>query len=432
MPNQPDFKEYIQLEYKTMADAHFNVSQRVTSFFQYILVIYSAPLIILTDRASIPSSLKGLVFTTISIIGLFICFYISQLRFESLLYARSLNGMRRYYHEKISHLDHENLINYGVLPIQIQKPSFYDNNQFFWIVAALAVINSAYLLLGLYFLDTFFIVDLWTILFNLMKTPIIFSNQLLNPIVSNIVYRSICFFTAITFLVLHLKTYKVLAYKKERGFEFYNNIIGVDIDGVLNKHKEQFCTIYNLKAQNHINPEDIIKIPVSECNIGVLPSDEENVFKQKEYWTEMPPLDGASEYLKKIRNLGYQVHIFTWRPWKGNNLNIIDTTIEWLSNHGFMADKVSIEGNFPWYTVLYSKLKHYKVKFEVIDRFWGSKRNNIKYFVEDDLSKAIQLSKICKYVFLIDHTYNQIPQLPINIIRVYNWKEILDKVKTLP
>lgn len=55
---------------------------------------------------------------------------------------------------------------------------------------------------------------------------------------------------------------------------------------------------------------------------------------------------------------------------------------------------------------------------------------------EDNPEKAIQLSNVCKIVFLINHKYNNqkfnsdIPkQLPHNIIRVNNWIEIYNHLK---
>jgi len=137
---------FMELEYKTLADAHFNTSHRVTNFFQYTLAIYTAPIILFTDEVGIADITKGLVFGVISIIGLFICMYLCRLRFETLLYARAVNGVRRYFwdNNKI-----EPMRSYNTLSTQNQKPAFYEKFQFSWILCVLGFINSAYLFSGL-------------------------------------------------------------------------------------------------------------------------------------------------------------------------------------------------------------------------------------------------------------------------------------------
>jgi uncharacterized HAD superfamily protein len=64
---------------------------------------------------------------------------------------------------------------------------------------------------------------------------------------------------------------------------------------------------------------------------------------------------------------------------------------------------------------------------QVYNRFYACRTHPKKYFVEDDLVKAKKLANICDVVFLMDQPYNQ-PQaeeLPKNIVRVSDWKEIL-------
>ena len=51
--------------------------------------------------------------------------------------------------------------------------------------------------------------------------------------------------------------------------------------------------------------------------------------------------------------------------------------------------------------------------------------------MEDNYDNAEKLSHICEYVFLVDHLYNQTKEMPYNIIRVSNWKEIHSWIKKL-
>ena len=72
------------------------------------------------------------------------------------------------------------------------------------------------------------------------------------------------------------------------------------------------------------------------------------------------------------------------------------------------------------------------------NRFNYARRKRIRFFVEDDWTKAIKLSYVCDVVFLIDHPYNQavegdrskhadasiIGNLPANVVRVTSWLEL--------
>ena len=49
--------------------------------------------------------------------------------------------------------------------------------------------------------------------------------------------------------------------------------------------------------------------------------------------------------------------------------------------------------------------------------------------MEDNYYNAEKLSHICEYVFVVDHLYNQTKEIPYNIIRVSNWKEIHSWIK---
>lgn len=69
-------------------------SQKITSFFQYALLIFSAPLALLTLE-NINKALLGIIFLFIGVVGYFVMIYLNQLRAEYLLYARSINQIRK-------------------------------------------------------------------------------------------------------------------------------------------------------------------------------------------------------------------------------------------------------------------------------------------------------------------------------------------------
>ena len=151
----------------------------------------------------------------------------------------------------------------------------------------------------------------------------------------------------------------------------------------------------------------------------------------------MPPRNDINKLNHIKDQFGYTIYIFTWRDWgevitNGKKIKYFDIkniTEEWLSNNNIIINKIFYEkGN------LHNPATQDETMYE--NRIYLSKKYKIKYFVEDDLQKAIVLANICKAVFLIDHIYNQnidLPfhQLPHNVIRVNGWEEIYEYLKHL-
>jgi uncharacterized HAD superfamily protein len=108
----------------------------------------------------------------------------------------------------------------------------------------------------------------------------------------------------------------MVASYRETGY-LRSNIIGVDIDGVLNKHREQFCQVLKDTQGIDIQPEAITAIPVHKCEgLGVSRDDEIAVFNTPQYWTEMLPDPDAGVVLYRLkRAFNMRVEVFTSRPW---------------------------------------------------------------------------------------------------------------------
>lgn len=225
--------------------------------------------------------------------------------------------------------------------------------------------------------------------------------------------------------------YIYVAIKGENGTTYYKQIIGVDIDGVLNTHEETFVTILNKTKGKTIQCKDITTLPVSESKI-VSRDEEHTVLETKEYWEWQQLVAGAKEYLiEEIRNtLGYKPYILTWRNWdvkrniKGDKVhfNIKKHTKKWLKQNGIVFKKIKFEkGNYD------NPISPFSIKYKT--RYYYAKKYKIRYFVEDSLRNAEKLSRVCEYVFLIDHPYNQANNLPYNVIRVSTWQDILEWIK---
>lgn len=81
-----------------------------------------------------------------------------------------------------------------------------------------------------------------------------------------------------------------------------------------------------------------------------------------------------------------------------------------------------LKKNELYYDELFVLGSHYKVE--------KAKELNCNIFIEDSYDNAMQLSKAGFKVLLMDTNYNR-EKLNENIIRVYNWKEIYEKINKL-
>lgn len=241
------------------------------------------------------------------------------------------------------------------------------------------------------------------------------------------------------FFISHFVFYYVFTRYSEANTRFYKHEIGIDIDGVLNLHKEQFLSIYNNLVdkgkinETKISTDDIKTIPIQDAG-KIKESDAKKVFNTSEYWESMPAIPDAGKVItEKLHNsMGYKIRIFTSRDWspvdnKNKLYGIKKNTKKWLKLNGIPANRVYFEkGNFDRPISINTAL--YK------NRFYISATKKIEFFVEDEPIKARRLANICRYVFLIDHSYNQEDKnnpFPYNIIRVTGWEEIYRRIKEL-
>lgn len=408
MEKEKRLEWYYEQEFNMLKDAHFQTSQKIISFFQYALLIFSAPLALLTSD-QISRAVLGIVFVAIGVIEILVVAYLTSLRSEALMYARQINRIRSVlYSKELLGKDPREINNKKIMLSQDKKPDYKDKGQFIFIVLVLGAFASFYFSFGTYKLLT---------------------NYYGYDNIKRIVLISLTSGMAI-FLISYF-VYCYISISNENGTAYYKNIIGVDIDGVLNRHEETFVSILKQVTNKEICVSDIKSLPV-HMSTNVTRQDEHKVFQTKEYWEQQELSDDAKECLiQEIKNkLGFKVFVFTWRDWKvkrdingkKTRFNIQKHTKTWLKNKEISFNKIKFEkGNYD------RPVSVFGAKYKT--RYYYAKKFKIRYFVEDNLRNAEKLSHICDYVFLIDHPYNESDSLPYNVIRVTKWEEIVEWIK---
>lgn len=457
---KPRFEDFLLTEYSYIAEAHFKSIETISAFFRYYLLIMAIPISaiafffqIAPDRQQILSIAQQyqlpifILLVCISLIGVGTFCYITNLRLDALLYARSVNGIRKFFYDGWNKDINLKLRTRG-LPQSPQIPSYFEGGFFLPVVGVFGVMNTLYFSFAFYLLLKDY----------LYKLAIL----------------------AFVYLILHYVIYWWYCRHRETSY-LKSNILGVDIDGVLNKHREQFCKLLYQNTSKGVTPEQITMMPVHEHpDLDVTREDERQVFNDPKYWDTMPVIEDAADNVRKLRNIfKLNIFIFSHRPWpddldkerllktikqflqscscfsvKNLLLKIIlylpilrkisfsfkvrplkQITEEWLKKYRFEYDKFIFEKGNDYSSDPRGQFKN---------RFYIARGEKIRFFVDDDLDKAIKLSYICDVVFLFSHPYNEpnsnlprhineliINDLPSNIIRVKNWTEIYQHIRRL-
>lgn len=447
MPKRPEHvdasTQYLLQEYENIAAAHFKTIDTLTAFFKNYLLIMSVPITvavaILPNASTGIAILNGLgpwVLTLVAAVGLLVFFYVANLRMDAILYARTINALRKYFYDQLDE-DLETRLFTRVLPQTQSQPAYHEMHYFWPVAATFALIDGAYLSLAAF---------MW------MGMPAA-------PTQSDFGWIAGVF---TVWALAHFFGYWVLAWYRETYY-LRNRCVGIDLDGVVNNHAEHFCHRLAILRNIDLKPGNITTLPVRDCGQGVSRDDEIAVFNDPRYWTDMPAMEGAAESVAKLTTaLGYKVIAFTQRGWpdvsrltptekrdveaawerelrrlvpgsgvahwircRVSKPAIERLTREWLDTHGFPRNmELVVEGGT-------ESIRHPQARKR--NRFHISQKKRVKFFVEDDLEKARKLAYICDVVFLINHPYNEAGDAPLpgNVVRVGSWAELYKRARQL-
>lgn len=447
--NSSSFKDFLLAEYSNIAQAHFKSTETISTFFRYYLLIMSIPISviailvqILRDNQKASNIIFGyrapvsIVLFCICAIGFGVFLFITSLRMDTLLYARVVNGIRKIFYDEWDK-DVNAKLRLRVLPQSPQLPGYFEERFFLPVVFVFAVMNTLY---GGFASHILFGAGFWFI----YETTLLF--------------------------FLHFMFYWSYCNHRETAY-LRSNILGIDIDGVLNKHREQFCLLLSQKSGKKLRPNDITVIPVHEDPaLGVTREDERQVFNDPKYWANMGLIEEAPDTIRKLSNhFSLKTYIFTYRPWPdterkedmiryrkeflrhcGRLFSLGATLLGWACQGRLdplrrITEKWLRQNNFSYGRLIFERGNDFssdpRARFK--NRFYLSRKKKIRFFVEDDAEKARKLSYICDVVLLLSQPYNEpnenLPpetnelreNLPSNIIRVKDWMQIYREIRRL-
>jgi uncharacterized protein len=188
--------------------------------------------------------------------------------------------------------------------------------------------------------------------------------------------------------------------------------IGIDIDDVLIHSLESFLYFFNKKYNTDIKKTECVSnkrfhecLNISKEKLLLLYSE----YEKLEMPMEVRKIEGAEKALNKIKT-ECDFILITARPKK-----IKKKTYEILNKH-------YPEHNFKVFFTKDNLEK--KGKGEICIR------EGVSLMIDDDWKNALDCAKKEIKVFLLDNPWNR-GVVHENIIRVYSWDEILEKINTL-
>lgn len=188
-----DSSDFMLTEYDRISNAYFGLRDQVNEWFKAYLTLVGFPLTVLaailklggysisaslTDLPDIVSALLILV----ALLGFFVTLSIVSMRMEMILYARTINGVRRYFANENSRM-----VDYLILPTSDSVPPFYESwRAMFWQVMVIGIMDGIILIVAV--LSLLGIGWLWSV------------------------------FIGLAFITLHWSVYLAMALKREKGW----------------------------------------------------------------------------------------------------------------------------------------------------------------------------------------------------------------------
>lgn len=160
-----DITDFLLAEYENVAKAFFNTYELGAKWIRYYMLIAAVPFAFITvvyrekggfNLFDIKEDTIAVAFLIVGMLNVFVSYIIIDLRLDSVLYARTVNGVRKYFvaneftgQENFEKKQEDFLRKYVVLPIDINKPLFFKRGgDLSVLVLIMGIVNSFYISVG--------------------------------------------------------------------------------------------------------------------------------------------------------------------------------------------------------------------------------------------------------------------------------------------
>lgn len=189
--------------------------------------------------------------------------------------------------------------------------------------------------------------------------------------------------------------------------------IGVDLDSVVADIMSPLIDFHNKNYRTNLKLSDHTTFSVEKIWKCTEEEGLNRLFKfyQSDFMDKIKPMPGSIDSIKYLSNI-HEFHIITSRS------NMLDK----ITNHWVKKYLPNIFKTINLTNQSGGKGKKNIKKSEV------AKKLGISLFIEDHLEYTYDCASLDIKVLLMDMPWNQTKKLPENIVRVYSWKEIVNKI----
>lgn len=188
-------------------------------------------------------------------------------------------------------------------------------------------------------------------------------------------------------------------------------VIAVDADEILAAFLEHFLIYHNSRYETNLSKADVFSFKLEEL-FGI--PEDEVLSRMNSYYEEgevlkIEVVPGAIEGVNNLLKKGYELQIITARPpfYK-------EVTVEWVGKH--FPDK---------FKQIHFAFNPFNKNSEKLTKAQICKQIGAKVLIDDNLVNALDCAKNGILVYLMDAPWNQVEDLPSNIVRVKSWSEIV-------
>jgi len=187
--------------------------------------------------------------------------------------------------------------------------------------------------------------------------------------------------------------------------------IGIDIDEVIAEFLDSFLEFYNSKYEKNFQKKDF-KSYIFEEILGGTHEDAIELIKEHGYKWEIKLVEGALDSIRKLAEKHELIILTARHPMFKNE------TEDFLKVHfGNVLSEIYYTGEaFQKYGVTKSDI---------------CKELNIDILIEDNKIFSLECAEKGIKVLLFDKPWNQDCFEHENVLRAYNWKEILEKIEKM-
>jgi uncharacterized HAD superfamily protein len=201
-------------------------------------------------------------------------------------------------------------------------------------------------------------------------------------------------------------------YFQEKMMSCDGKIAGIDIDGVLADYPRSFVEFVNKQLGTSYDYKKVTSYHVVE-SLG-LPPEEclylKHLYRETGQKKFIPIIEGAKQFLDELKTMGYTIVLLTSRPYDKYK-RIYGDTQYWLS-----------EGKLVYDAILWDEQKG-----ERLIKEFG--KDKVQFFVDDVINFANDISDMGIKCFLLTKPYNENDELKEKVIRVNDFKDILEVIK---